>query len=120
MTLSTEPIYTMISIALPGWLIKALCKIMRSFSGGGGTDVVQNGKCLVAWPRVQRPLHLGGLGISDLKLMGITLRARWLWLHRTKQHHSWASLPIATNEETRVFFDASVQFVLSDGNSFLF
>jgi hypothetical protein len=86
----------------------------------GGTDIVQNGKCLVAWPRVQRPLHLGGLGISDLKLMGIALRARWLWLHRTEQHRSWASLSIAADNETRAFFHASVHFILGDGNSFLF
>jgi hypothetical protein len=57
---------------------------------------------------MQRPLHLGGLGISDLKLMGIALRAHWLWLHRTEQHHSWASLPITTDDDTKAFFDASM------------
>jgi hypothetical protein len=45
--------------------------------------MVQNGKCLVAWNRLQRPLHLGGLGIIDLQLLGVALRARWLWLQPT-------------------------------------
>jgi hypothetical protein len=74
----------------------------------------------LSWSRVPWPLHHGGLGISDLKLMGITPRARWLWLHRTEQHRSWVSLPITVDDDTRAFFDASVQFVLSDGTSFLF
>jgi hypothetical protein len=34
---------------------------------------------LVVWSRVQRPLKLGGLGVLDLKLMGCTLRLRWMW-----------------------------------------
>jgi hypothetical protein len=40
-----------------------------------GSDMVQRGKCLVTWDRVQRPLHLGGgLGMLDLRLLGIALR----------------------------------------------
>jgi hypothetical protein len=38
-----------------------------------GINVVQNGKCLVAWSRIQRPLELGGLRVPDLKRMGIAL-----------------------------------------------
>jgi hypothetical protein len=37
-----------------------------------GTDSVQ-GKCLVAWGCVQRPLLLGGLGILDPKIFGQAL-----------------------------------------------
>jgi hypothetical protein len=72
MTLSSVPVYTSISIELPPWLIKALTKIMKAFLWSGA-DQVQSGKCLVAWCQVQQPLDLGGLGILDLKLMGITL-----------------------------------------------
>jgi hypothetical protein len=42
-----------------------------------GPDMVQRGKCLVAWDWVQRPLHLGGLGVLDVKLLDIALRSRW-------------------------------------------
>jgi hypothetical protein len=105
--LCAGPIYTMISIGIPGWLTKALLKIMQAFLWGG-FEVVQNGKWLVAWSRVQWPLCLGGLEITDLKLMGIAFRARWLWLHRDEQHRSWASLPITTDAETKDFFNAFV------------
>jgi hypothetical protein len=41
---------------------------------------VQGGKCLVSWDQVQRPLSLGGLGVLDLRMMGMSLRLHWLWL----------------------------------------
>jgi hypothetical protein len=80
-TLLTMPIYTAISIHMPHWLQKALVRISKSFLWSG-TDVVQGGKCLVAWSHVARPLDLGGLGVLDLNLMGRALRLRWLWLSR--------------------------------------
>jgi hypothetical protein len=48
MTLTTTPVYTMISIELPPWLLKTMERIMKTFLGTG-TDKVKNGKCLVAW-----------------------------------------------------------------------
>jgi hypothetical protein len=38
---------------------------MKAFLWTGG-DVVQGGKCLVAWNKFQRPTDLGGLRIFDL------------------------------------------------------
>jgi hypothetical protein len=63
-TLSVIPIYTTTSIGLPPWFHKALKKLMTTFLWMG-TDMVQVGKCLVAWTHVQRPLHLVGLGVLD-------------------------------------------------------
>jgi hypothetical protein len=37
-------------------------------------EVVHDGECLVALTRVQRPLHLSGLGIMDFNLLGHVLR----------------------------------------------
>jgi hypothetical protein len=59
-TLSTVPIYTSISLGLLPWLLREMRKFMTTFMWMG-TNVVQRGKCLLAWDRVQRPLHLGGL-----------------------------------------------------------
>jgi hypothetical protein len=73
-----------------------------------GTDVIQNGKALAAWSRAQRPLHLGGLGVKDMHLLGIALRARWLWLQRTDLGRAWASLPCSVDSTTQAFFEASV------------
>jgi hypothetical protein len=76
-TLVAMPVYVAISVTLPSWLIKALEKIMNRFLWSG-TEEVQGDKCMVAWGRVQRPLQLGGLGVTDLKLCGMALRLRWL------------------------------------------
>jgi hypothetical protein len=54
--------------------------------------MVLGGKCLVAWDRVQRPLHLGGLGVLDLNLFGIALRERWLWLCYMDTGRPWTSM----------------------------
>jgi hypothetical protein len=86
------PIYNSINISLSRWLIKATQKILKAFLWFG-SDVMHKGKCSVAWSRVQRTLHLGGLGIMDLRLLGITLWSHWLWLHRSDSDRSWAALP---------------------------
>jgi hypothetical protein len=71
-TLSVIPIYTAISVALPPWFLKALRKLVTTFLWTG-MNMVQVGKCLVAWSHVQRLLHLGGLGVLDLRLFSIAL-----------------------------------------------
>jgi hypothetical protein len=68
--------YVSIYIGLPPWMHKALEKIMKAFLWIG-IDIVQGGKCLLAWKRVQRPMQLG---ILDHKLFGSTLHSCWLWL----------------------------------------
>jgi hypothetical protein len=73
-TMTVVPVYTSISIGLPSWLLKQFQKLMRAFLWTG-TDMVQSGKCLVAWCRIQWPLHLGGLGMIDLRLLGVVLHA---------------------------------------------
>jgi hypothetical protein len=113
-TLSAIPSYTSISVGLPAWTIKTMEKLMKAF------DTVKAGKCLVAWSSVQRPRHLGGLGIPDLKLLGMTLRLRWLWLQRTDPNHAWSALPIRGDRETAGFFDAAISCSLGDGKSLLF
>jgi hypothetical protein len=56
----------------------------------------------------------------DLKLLGIALRVRCLWLHRTEPHRSWVALQVSVDAETMTFFDASIQFILDDGKSIFF
>jgi hypothetical protein len=113
------PIYSSINISLPGWLIKAIQKILKAFLWFG-SDVMHKGKSGVAWSRVQRPLHLGGLGIMDLRLLGIALRARWLWLHYSDPDRSWAVLPPSEDAMTVAFFNASIQMTLGSGEALFF
>jgi hypothetical protein len=67
-------------------------KIMTEFLWSGA-DQFHGGKCLVGWNQVQRPLHLGVLGIIDLRQLGIALRLCWCWLARTDPARTCAGLP---------------------------
>jgi hypothetical protein len=69
-TLSSIPIYSAISHAFPPWVLKAFTKISISFLWSGSKST-HGSKCLVVWDRVQQSLQLGGMGIHDLKLMGV-------------------------------------------------
>jgi hypothetical protein len=68
-TLVAISMYTTISTELPPSLRKSMEKIMKGFLWPG-SEMMQGGMCLVAWSRVQRPLHLGGLGVTYLTLLG--------------------------------------------------
>jgi hypothetical protein len=75
---------------------------------------------MVAWEACCRPTELGGLGINSLKLTGIVLQTRWLWLQKTDNSRAWSELPIKTDPEVLVFFRASTFMELGDGTSALF
>jgi hypothetical protein len=107
-TLSVVPIYTSICMGLPAWMYKGLTKLAKAFLWTG-TDVVQAGKCLVAWDKIQWPLQLGGLGVLDMEKMGRALRMRWLWHQRVHLDKPWANLPCKEDSITTSFFMASIQ-----------
>jgi hypothetical protein len=58
----------------------------------------------VAWSRVHRPLELGGLGVMDLRLQGMSLQMRWLWLEKTDPTRLWGRLTNQTDALTCSFF----------------
>jgi hypothetical protein len=118
-TLAAMPVYTAISIEPPPWLRSAIERIMKGFLWAG-SEAVHSGKCLMAWSKVQRTLHLGGLGVMDITLLGRALRARWLWLRRTDLARSWASLPCQADPATEAFFNASIVCVVGNGETTLF
>lgn len=118
-TLTAIPAHILICIKLPLWVFKALEKILKAFLWSG-TEVVNGGRCLVAWTSVQRPLKLGGLGVLDLKLFGQALRLRWLWLRRTELSHPWAMLCSDCDRDLVAFFQASLAVRLGDGRRALF
>jgi hypothetical protein len=117
--LSAIPIYSSITFGWPPWMLKLLQKLMSAFLWSG-TDMVQNGKHLVAWSRVQCPLLLGGLGVLDMRLLGVALRVRWLWLLKTNPSQAWTSLPAPSDSLSMALFEALVERRLGNGESFLF
>lgn len=65
-------VYLAMATELPSWAIKAIDKIRRGFIWKGPKEA-KGGHCLIAWPKVCCSRELGGLGISDLKSLGIAL-----------------------------------------------
>jgi hypothetical protein len=59
--LSAIPIYLLIAMNIPKWVMKSIDKIRRGFLWKGRKDV-NGGNCLVSWDIVTRPLIFGGLG----------------------------------------------------------
>ncbi|GJN37004.1 hypothetical protein PR202_gb25917 [Eleusine coracana subsp. coracana] len=81
-----------------------------------GSDVVNGGHCLVAWPRVSVPTELGGLGIHDLMVMGLALRMRYDWLQPTDPNRVLVDLPCQSGHAVEVMFEASVTVRVGDGS----
>jgi hypothetical protein len=74
--LRAAPIYSMMADNLPPWARKEIDAICRKFLWVG-KDASVRGKCMVAWNTDCRPTEFGGLGITDLKLVGYALQTRW-------------------------------------------
>jgi hypothetical protein len=60
---------------LPQWAHKAIDKIRRGYYWRGHKEA-KGGHCLVVWDMECRPTNLGGLGISNLKILGWALGTR--------------------------------------------
>jgi hypothetical protein len=58
--LSAIPVYLLIAMNIPKWVIKSIDKIRRGFLWKGRKEV-NGGNCLMSWDKVTRPLNLGGL-----------------------------------------------------------
>jgi hypothetical protein len=91
-TLSAIPVHTSIALCLSSWAIECIEKLRRAFIWAGA-DAVSEGRCKVAWQTVCRPRELGGLGVVDLRRVGVALRVRWPWLQRVDPDRTWWSLP---------------------------
>ncbi|WVZ71862.1 hypothetical protein U9M48_020394 [Paspalum notatum var. saurae] len=118
-TLSAIPVHVSIASCLSSWAVGAIDKLRRAFLWSGTAASVP-GRCKVAWVRVCRPVQFGGLGITDLQLLGLALRVRWLWLQRTDHSKIWANLPQCFDNSVRGLFRAGTEVIIGDGNLALF
>jgi hypothetical protein len=112
-------IYLAMALDLPQWAHKAMDKIRRSYFWRGHKEA-KGGHCLVAWDKVCRPADLGGIDISNLRLLGWALRARWLWLKKTEPHRPWASLDIQVPDQVQAFFRIAIYSEVGNGEDTLF
>jgi hypothetical protein len=103
----------------PAWVLEELARWMRAFFWAGKKEI--NGEqCMVAWDTICKPTRFGGLGIKDLRLQGLALRARWCWLRRTDPSRPWQGLPAINDQEANEVFQSLAQFRVGDGESILF
>lgn len=112
-------IYLLIALDVPKWFIRAVDKYRRAFLWRGRQDL-KGGHYPVAWPRVTRPLELGGLGDNDLQTMAWALQLRWLWLEKTNPGRPWKLLKVQVPNAVRVMFAISVTSNVGDGSSTIF
>ncbi|WVZ69533.1 hypothetical protein U9M48_018306 [Paspalum notatum var. saurae] len=115
--LSSIPVYLMLALDLPKWVLKAIDRIRRSFLWKGQANA-NGGNCLVSWNAVQ--LQFGGLGILNLELMAWALRIRWLWLQKTDPSKPWAGLPVQVHRNAKALFDVAVVSVVGNGETIKF
>ena len=67
--LTAIPVYLLIALDVPKWLLRAIDKLHRAFLWKG-RRLVNGGHCPVTWERACRPEELGGLGIHNLEILG--------------------------------------------------
>ena len=116
---SAMPIYILMANNLPSWAISEIDALRRRFLWAGGEESVR-GKCMVAWPTICLPTINGGLGVLDLRLAGIALQTRWLWLQRTDTSRAWSSIDIKVDPVVFAFFQASTSAKVGNGNHIKF
>ena len=102
-TLSAISVYISIVVCLSPCAIDCIDRSRRAFLWAGA-QTVAGGKCKVAWRMVSIPKELGGLGIIDLRRLGVALRLRWEYLRRTDPARSWHAVSSRPERAVRAFF----------------
>jgi hypothetical protein len=92
---------------------------MRAFFWAGKKEV-NGGQCPVAWDSVCKPLHLGGLGIKNLRMQGLALRVCWDWLQRTDSSRPWKGLRMARDHQASEVFSSLTTVQVGDGRDTMF
>lgn len=115
-TLSAIPVHISITCCLSAWAVAEIDKRRRAFLWTG-TQSASGGKCKIAWPIVCSPKDHGGLGIPDLRVLGLAMRLRWEWRRRTDATSAWALLPSRAEKNIEAMSTASISVRLGDGTS---
>ena len=69
--LSSLPLYMMLFLKIPTWVVDQIDKVMRSFFWKESGEI-SSCSCLVRWEEVCQPKESGGLGILYLKPVSYT------------------------------------------------
>jgi hypothetical protein len=103
----------------PVWMLEEIVKAIRAFFWTGKKQV-RGGQCLVSWDAICQPKCFGGLGVKDLHLLGLALRARWDWLKRTDPSRPWQGLPSLQDENATAIFQGLFKVQIGNGRDAFF
>lgn len=117
--IASKPIHQLLIADAPDWLLDEAHSWMGAFLWVGKKKV-NGGQCHVAWDNVCSPLGYGGLGIKNLKLHGLALRARWEWLRRMDNSRTWQGLRMLRDPEAESVFKSLATIKLGSGNQVMF
>ncbi|KAF5800069.1 putative reverse transcriptase zinc-binding domain-containing protein [Helianthus annuus] len=81
------PNYYLSFFKAPSGVVKGLEKIIRNFLWGGSSEV--NKIPWVSWNRVSVPVDMGGIGISSLSDVNVSLLSKWYWRYKNDAIGLW-------------------------------
>jgi hypothetical protein len=91
--LNAIPTFYLSYLKLPKKVWKELVKIQRVFLWAGLSK--HSKTCWVKWDMICRPKKEGGLGVRDLRLVNISLLAKWRWKLLTRDNDVWKDVVVA-------------------------
>lgn len=89
-SLSSLPLYYMSIFPIPSGVIEKIRKIQSHFFWSGSRE--KRRMATVAWPMLEAPKNLGGLGFGNLKIKNLGLMAKWFWRLMTDPSSLWRTL----------------------------
>jgi hypothetical protein len=91
--LSAIPVFFLTYMKMPTKVWKEVVRIQRTFLWGGLSK--KNKTCWVKWDDICKPKKEAGLGIRDLRLVNLSLLAKWRWKLLSHEKEVWKDVIIA-------------------------
>ncbi|MCI03681.1 RNA-directed DNA polymerase (Reverse transcriptase), partial [Trifolium medium] len=91
--LNAIPIFYLSLLKMPVKVWKEIVKIQRTFLWGGLSK--RNRICWVKWDDFCKPKSEAGLGIRDLRLVNLSLLAKWRWKLLSPDMEVWKDVVVA-------------------------
>jgi hypothetical protein len=91
--LNAIPIFYLSYMKMPTKVWKELVRIQRVFLWAGLANT--NKTCWVKWEVICRPKKEGGLGVRNLRLVNISVLAKWKWKLLSRDFELWKEVVVA-------------------------
>jgi hypothetical protein len=91
--LNSIPVFFLSYLKMSVKVWREVVKIQRTFLWGGLTN--RRKLCWVKWKDICRPKKEGGLGIRDVRIMNLSLLAKWRWKLLSEGDEVWRSVVVA-------------------------